>query len=74
MEKKENLEISLCPFFGMCAALSDLFSFKSLKSSLVRRRSLLTRCPREVWERAGEYLSVTSQLTVESRIDRAENA
>ena len=32
MGKKENLEISLCPFFGMCAALSDLFSFKSLKS------------------------------------------
>ena len=38
--------------------------------SLVPRRSLLPRCPREVWERAGEYLSVTSQL----RIDRAENA
>ena len=29
---------------------------------------------REVWEIAGEFLSVTSQLTVESRIDRAENA
>ena len=42
--------------------------------SLVPRRSLLPRCPREVWERAGVYLSVTSQLTVESRIDRAENA
>ena len=42
--------------------------------SLVPRRSLLPRCPSEVWERAGEYLSVTSQLTVESRIDRAENA
>ena len=59
--------------------------------SLVPRRSLLLRCPREVWERAGERtpsqywqntpdfsvilpLSVTSQLTVESRIDRAENA
>ena len=42
--------------------------------SLVPRRSLLTCCPREVWERAGEYLSVTSQLRVESRIDRAENA
>ena len=42
--------------------------------SLVPSRSLLVRCPREVWERAGEYLSVTSQLTVESRIDRAENA
>ena len=47
--------------------------------SLVPRRSLLTRCPRKVWERAGErvlgeYLPVTSQLTVESRIDRAENA
>ena len=38
-------------------------------------RSLLPHCPREVWERAGGvYLSVTSQLTVESRIDRAENA
>ena len=42
--------------------------------SLVPSRSLLPRCPREVWERAGEYLSVTSQLTVESRIDRVENA
>ena len=39
--------------------------------SLVPRRSLLPRCPREVWERAGVYLSVTTQLTVESRIDRA---
>ena len=29
-------------------------------------RSLLTRCPRDVWERAGESLSVTSQLKVES--------
>ena len=36
--------------------------------SLVPRRSLLSRCPREV------YLSVTSQLTVESRIDQADNA
>ena len=36
--------------------------------SLVRRRSLLSRCPLEV------YLSVRSQLTVESRIDRVENA
>ena len=34
--------------------------------SLVPRRSLLIRCPREV--------SVTSQLMVESRNDRAENA
>ena len=49
-----------------------------VNTSLVPRRSLLPRCPREVCERAGErtgvYLSVTSQLTVESRIDRAENA
>ena len=44
------------------------------EDSLVPRRSLLPRCPREVWERASEYLSVTSQLTVESRIDLAENA
>ena len=29
-------------------------------------RSLLTRCPRDVWERVGESLSVTSQLKVES--------
>ena len=36
--------------------------------------SLLPRCPREVWERAGEYFSVTTQLKIESRIDRAENA
>ena len=43
-------------------------------SSLVPRRSLLIRCPREVWERAGENLSVTSQLIVEYRNDRAENA
>ena len=41
------------------------------KDSLVPSRSLLALCPREVWERAGEYLSVTSQLTVESRIDCA---
>ena len=34
--------------------------------SLVPRRSLLIRCPREV--------SLTSQLKVESRNDRAENA
>ena len=46
----------------------------TMEPSLVPRRSLLTRCPREVWERTGEYLPVTSQLTVESRIDRAENA
>ena len=37
-------------------------------------RSLLPRCQRVVCERAGVYLSVTSQLTVESRVDRAENA
>ena len=43
------------------------------KPSLVPRRSVLTRCPHEVWERARESLSVSSQLTVESRIDRAEN-
>ena len=30
--KKENLKISLCPFCGMCAALSDLFNFNSLNS------------------------------------------
>ena len=40
----------------------------TLSISLVPRRSLLTRCPREVWERAGKSLSVTSQLTVESRM------
>ena len=52
------------------------------KYNLVPRRSPLIRCPREVWdwiageEKAvlGEYLSVTSQLMVESRNDRAENA
>ena len=32
--KKENLKISLCPFSGMCAAPSDLFSFNSHKSIL----------------------------------------
>ena len=42
--------------------------------SLVPRHSLLIRCPREVWEIVGEYPSVTSQLTVESRNDRPENA
>ena len=50
------------------------FHFDRVKTSLVSRRSLLTRCPREVWERVGEYLSVTSQLTVVSRINRAENS
>ena len=43
---------------------------KFSERSLVPRRSLLPRCRREVWE----YLSVTLQLTVESMIDRAENA
>ena len=42
----------------------------SVFNSLVPRRSLLIRCPREL----DEYLSVTSQLMVESRNDRAENA
>ena len=42
--------------------------------SLVPRRSLLICSPCKVWERADEYLSVTSQLMVESRNDRAENA
>ena len=49
--------------------------------SLVPSPSLLIRSPRKVWERAGERtrfrlgecLSVTSQLMVESRNDRAEN-
>ena len=42
--------------------------------NLVPRRSLLTHSPCEVWERVGESLSVTSQFTVESRLDRAEYA
>ena len=33
------------------------------RKSLVSRRSILPRCPREVWERVGLSLSVTSQLT-----------
>ena len=55
--------------------------------SIVPWYSLLTRCPHEVWEREGERtassevtsevlgesLSVTSQLKVESRTDRAKN-
>ena len=47
--------------------------------NLVPRRSLLTHCPCEVWERVGESLSVTSRLTVEcsltepsTRRDKAE--
>ena len=40
--------------------------------NLVPRRALLTHCPRKVWERVGESLSVMSQLTVEPRFDRAE--
>ena len=59
---------------------------KILRPSLVPSRSLLLRCSREVWETLrmlikffrpevlGEYLSVTSQLMVESRNDPAENA
>ena len=46
------------------------FLIKFSERSLVPRRSLLPRCPRKVWE----YLFVTSQPTVESRNDRAENA
>ena len=66
--------------FSLLAKISPRHGGFWFGISLVPRRSLLTRCPREVWERAGErtslgvYLSVTSQLTVESRIDRAENA
>ena len=41
--------------------------------SLVPRRSLLIRCPHEVWERGRVSLG-TSQVMVESRNDRAENA
>ena len=33
------------------------------RNSLVSRSYILPRCPREVWERAGLSLSVTSQLT-----------
>ena len=51
----------------MISLVSDILN-------LVPRRSLLTHCRREVWERVGESLSVTSQLTVESRFDRAEYA
>ena len=43
-----------------------VFARAWISASLVPRRSLLIRCPREV--------SVTSQLMVESRNDRAENA
>ena len=66
---------------GSCASLSILSVVLVLTkvpctyntASLVPRRSLLPRCPREFWELSGRD-SVTSQLTVEYRIDRAENA
>ena len=43
-------------------------------TGLVPLCSLLTHCPREFWELAGKCLPVTSKLTVECRIDRAQNA
>ena len=49
------------------------FRLEGTFSFLVPKRSLLPRFPREIWERAGESLSMTSQLTVESN-DGAENA
>ena len=50
------------------------FSVKQ-QINLVPKLSLLSRGPREVWERGShESLLMTSQLTVESRFDRAEKA
>lgn len=50
------------------------FSVKQ-QINLVPKLSLLPRGPREVWERGSdESLLMTSQLTVESRSDRAEKA
>ena len=63
------------PYLSGYGSLADAnairYNGNIAKDSLVPSRSLLALCPREVWERAGEYLSVTSQLTVESRIDCA---
>ena len=44
-----------------------------MTASLVPKRSLLLRCPREFWELSGRD-PVTSQPTVKYRIDQAENA
>ena len=46
---------------------------KYSRVSLVPKRSLLPSCPREVWSPRSRRVSETSQLTVESRFDRAEN-
>ena len=59
----------------LCKLIENHHFCLYLRHSLVPRRSLLTSCLREVCELVlSVYLSVTSQLTVESRIDRAENA
>ena len=55
------------PYLSGYGFLADANAFRYngniVKDSLVPSRSLLALSPREVWERAGEYLSVTSQLT-----------
>ena len=43
-----------CPVYGIIKLQCKRTPPKYISASLVPRRSLLTRCPREVWERAGE--------------------
>ena len=74
IEKCNSFLVSLFIFCFLNIIIRAFFRDINCTLSLVPRRSLLPRCPREVWERAGVYLSVTSQLAVESSINRAENA
>ena len=46
--------LSFSPFRAFVGHYFLPLPFKRLLRSLVPRRSLLIRCPREVWERAGD--------------------
>ena len=60
----EGFFLPIFVFFNMCRAY--FFHVYVLFSSGGPTAQSLSVLPREVWERAGEFLSVTSQLRVES--------
>ena len=61
----EGFFLPIFVFFNMCRAY--FFHVYVLFSSGGPTAQSLSVLPREVWERAGEFLSVTSQLMVESQ-------
>ena len=57
MENHNIRETPICEMRFLCSIIEQRMEQNidmSYPRSLVPRRSLLTRCPREVWERAGE--------------------